>query len=57
MVKHKVHLLVPASRDELLVVRLTLSGLAMLAGLDVDLIGDWRVVSNECCDCLLHREG
>lgn len=48
-------LTLPASMDYALVARMALSGLGLLAGLDVDLIGDLRTVADECCDCLLHQ--
>lgn len=51
----EILLRLPANRDDLLIARMALSGLGMLAGLDTDLIGDLRTVTNECCDCLLNR--
>ncbi len=55
MAKHELHLTISATREDVLMVRMAVSSLGMLAGLDADLIGDLRMVSNECCDCLLHR--
>ena len=52
---HRICLGLPASREDLLIARMALSGLGMLAGLDADLIGDLHTVTNECCDCLLSR--
>lgn len=45
----------PADRDFVLLARMVVSGLGMLAGLDVDLIDDLRTATDECCDCLLHQ--
>ncbi|MEA4928246.1 MAG: hypothetical protein VB104_06155 [Candidatus Limiplasma sp.] len=45
----------PADREFVLLARMTISGLGMLAGLDVDLIDDLRTATDECCDCLLHQ--
>ena len=39
----------------MLVARMTLSGMGALMGLDIDLIGDLRTASDECCDCLMHQ--
>ena len=39
----------------MLVARMTLSGMGALMGLDVDLVGDLRTASDECCDCLMHQ--
>lgn len=55
MAKHELHLTISATPEDVLMVRMAVSSLGMLAGLDADLIGDLRTVSNECCDCLLHR--
>jgi len=55
MTKHNVHLVIPATHEDVLMARMALSGLGMLSGLDVDLIGDLRTVTNECCDCLMGR--
>ena len=52
---HEISLTLPAVQEDLLIVRLTLSGLGMLAGLDKDMIGDLGTVANECCDCLIHQ--
>lgn len=52
---HDIILKLPAATEELLIARMTISGLGMLAGLDADMIGDLRTVTNECCDCLIHQ--
>lgn len=52
---HEISLKVAASRDDMLIARMALSGLGMLAGLDTDSIGDLRTVINECFDCLTHQ--
>ena len=39
------------------VVTLALSGLGMMAGLDVDLLGDLRTVATEAMDCLMNQAG
>ncbi|NLI21180.1 MAG: hypothetical protein GX418_06500 [Clostridiales bacterium] len=51
----EIMLSLPADRDFVLLARMALSGLGMLAGLDVDLIDDLRTATDECCDCLLHQ--
>ena len=50
-----MELRLPADMEYALVVRMALSGMGMLAELDVDLIGDMRTVTDECFDCLLHQ--
>ena len=50
-----IALTIPTGGAFALIARMALSGLGMLAGLDVDLIGDLRVVADECCDCLTHQ--
>lgn len=55
MEQHEMHLAIPANAKDVLVMRMAVSGFGMLCGLDVDLIGDLRTVTNECCDCLLGR--
>lgn len=55
MTKHEVHLVIPATHEDVLMARMAMSGLGLLCGLDVDLIGDLRTVTNECCDCLMGR--
>jgi len=45
----------PADKEFVLLARMAVSGLGMLAGLDVDLIDDLRTATDECCDCLLHQ--
>jgi hypothetical protein len=51
----EITLNLPADRDFVLLARMVLSGLGMLAELDVDLIDDLRTAIDECCDCLLHQ--
>ena len=51
----EIMLSLPADKDFVLLARMALSGLGMLAGLDVDLIDDLRTATDECCDCLLHQ--
>lgn len=53
--ERSVTLTIPAQADCALVARMALSGLGLLAGLDVDIIGDLRTVTDECCDCLEHQ--
>ena len=56
MAKHQLHLMIPATHEDVLMARMVMSGLGMLSGLEVDLIGDLRTVTNECCDCLMGRK-
>ena len=51
-----MELKLPADMEYALIVRMALSGVGMLAELDVDLIDDMRTVTDECFDCLLHQE-
>ena len=51
----EIMLSLPADKDYVLIARMVLSGLGMLAGMDVGLIDDLRTATNECCDCLLHQ--
>ncbi len=53
--KGEIFLSLPADREFVLLARMMLSGLGMMAGLDVDLIDDLRTATDECCDCLLHQ--
>lgn len=53
----EVQMTVPADQSYTTVVSLALSGLGMMMGLDVDLLGDLRTVTAECLDCLLHQAG
>lgn len=53
----EVRLTIPASMDYAPVATLALSGLGMIAGLEVDLLGDLRTVAAEALDCLLHQAG
>lgn len=55
MAKRELHLVIPATHEDVLMARMAMSGLGMLCGLEVDLIGDLRTVTNECCDCLMGR--
>lgn len=54
---HEVRLTIPARQDYALVASMTLCGLGMAAGLDMDLLGDLRTVTCESMDCLLHQAG
>lgn len=56
-VSRRVSLTIPADGAYKPVATLALSGLGMIAGLDVDLLGDLRTVTAECMDCLLHQAG
>lgn len=53
----KIQMTIPADPSYTMVVSLALSGLGMMFGLDVDLLGDLRTVTAECLDCLLHQAG
>lgn len=53
----EVRLTLPAQQAYAPVAALALSGLGMVLGLDVDLLGDLRTVTSECVDCLLHQAG
>ncbi|MBR6569607.1 MAG: hypothetical protein IKK75_04055 [Clostridia bacterium] len=55
--KRKVSLTVPADMTYAPVVTLALSGLGMIANLDVDLLCDLRTVATEALDCLLNQAG
>jgi len=55
MAQHEMHLAIPAAASNVLIMRMAVSGMGMLCGLEVDLIGDLRAVTGECCDCLLGR--
>ncbi|NLO86042.1 MAG: hypothetical protein GX096_11545 [Clostridiales bacterium] len=50
-----VSLEIPAKARYALVACIAMSGVGLLAGLDVDQIGDLRTVTEECCDCLIHQ--
>ena len=50
-----IELTLPAGREYALVAGMAISGVGVLAGLDVDLIGDLRTVTTECMDCLAHQ--
>ncbi|MEG0742102.1 MAG: hypothetical protein RSB91_00285 [Clostridia bacterium] len=50
-----ITLTIPTGGSFALIARMALSGFGMLAGLDVDLIADLRMVTDECCDCLTHQ--
>ncbi len=53
----EVRLIIPARKDYVLVASMTLCGLGMSAGLDMELLGDLRTVTCECVDCLLNQAG
>lgn len=53
----EIRLNIPADQMYAPVVTLALSGLGMVLGLDVDLLGDLRTVAAECLDCLMHQAG
>jgi len=53
----EVRLTIPADMAYAPVATLALSGLGMIAGLDVDLLGDLRTVVTEALDCLLNQAG
>ena len=54
-VSREVKLSIPAEEAYAPVATLALSGLGMVLGLDVDLLGDLRTVASECLDCLMHQ--
>jgi len=53
----EVRLTIPADMAYAPVATLALSGLGMIAGLDVDLLGDLRTVATEALDCLMNQAG
>ena len=53
----KVRITIPVGPEYALVASMALCGLGMLAGLDVDMLGDLRTVASECLDCLAHQSG
>ena len=53
----EIRLSIPADMTYKPVVTLALSGLGMVLGLDVDLLGDLRTVAGECLDCLMNQAG
>jgi len=53
----KVCLTIPADPAYAPVATLALSGLGMIADLDVDLLGDLRTVAAEAMDCLRNQAG
>lgn len=55
MSSHEMHLVIPANTDDVLMMRMAVSAFGLLCGLDADLIGDLRIVTNECCECLMGR--
>ena len=57
MNQNKVCLSIPAQKTYVPVASLALSGLGMVLGLDVDLLGDLRTVAAECLDCLMNQAG
>lgn len=50
-----VTLRIPAETKQSLVASMVMSGVGLLAGLDIHMIGDLRTVTNECCDCIIHQ--
>ena len=54
MNQNKVCLSIPAQKAYVPVASLALSGLGMVLGLDVDLLGDLRTVAAESLDCLMN---
>ena len=57
MNQNKVCLSIPAQKAYVPVASLALSGLGMVLGLDVDLLGDLRTVTAESLDCLMNQAG
>ena len=55
MSKPEMTLRVPGDKSWALVLRLALSGVAILEDLDVGTLDDLRQASDEACDCLLHQ--
>lgn len=53
----RIRLILPAGREYALVASMTLCGAGMLAGLDVDMLGDLRTVTTESLNCLTHQAG
>jgi hypothetical protein len=53
----KVRIIIPVGPEYALVAGMALCGLGMLAGLDVDMLGDLRTIATECLDCLAHQPG
>lgn len=53
----RIRLSLPAAREYALVASMTLCGAGMLAGLDVDMLGDLRTVTTESLNCLTHQAG
>ena len=53
----EVKLTIPAQKNYVPVASLAMSGLGMVLGLDVDLLGDLRTVTAECLDCLMNQAG
>lgn len=53
----EVRLTIPADPSYTPVATLALSGLGMIVGLDVDLLGDLRTVAAEALDCLYNQAG
>jgi len=51
----EIRLSLPADREYVLLARMAVSGLGMLAGMEVGLIDDLRAATDECFDCLLHQ--
>jgi len=53
----EVRVTIPAQKNYVPVASMALSGLGMVLGLDVDLLGDLRTVTAECLDCLMNQAG
>ncbi len=52
---HELRLSLPAEQAYVMAACMTVCGLGMTAGLDVDTLGDLRTVTRECLDCLTHQ--
>lgn len=53
--ERKIILTIPATREDVLVVRTALGGAGLLMGLDIDRLDDLRAAADEACDYLLHQ--
>ena len=53
----RIDLTIPGGREYALVASMALSAMGVLAGLDVELLGDLQTVASECLDCLNHQAG
>lgn len=54
---NRMELTVPATRDMMLVVRLTTSGALARSGLSVDAVDDVKLAAEEACNCLIRSSG